>query len=363
MSAGFFVSFYFYQEHGWKLIEHPRNSIPLPWTKNSNVSVNNESRSVASGLLYCSDEYFANFSQHHHTMPEKVSWTGNKFFKPEDCSFKDPNISQCLKHRKIKNIVVIGDSQGLRYTRALIGLFKSQGVKCAQDSQRSSESPLDFFARKRAKGLKKQLESHAKQPCTSCYCLQASCSYHSQPLSVEYFALTLMNESIVVLPPHDGSDLEASNYEEFLLRVYLKDAFPDLVVMFVPLNHMKHRSFEEFNASFVDFVKTFKKMQKPSSHIYFITAPAENESRKNSKWKNVKFHGYLGTDKIYLMTKDLYRLLEPDLLQPHSNFHTFVNLVNASMPLMNTSPDGIHYGPSWYSAVVSAIFGSMCEGA
>ena len=251
----------------------------------------------------------------------------------------------------------------LRYTDALIAFLNKGGGNCTKIKVAKSrrEKRIEYYAIKNWTLNFYTGASDRPLPYT------VNCTLpENQVLQIEYISIYYFIEpSIVVRGLY--AEPTSMTFHEFLFNHYLNGRKIDLMLLFPPFNHIKYaQKIKEasFNSYIENFVSLVLKSLPRSTPIYWISTTAELEAARNQKavvFHNARYEGLLATDKIYLMNRRLYEVLQPKLLDPAYNFHGFFNMHNISSVRPDWGFDGVHLQPIWYNKAVEYFLSTFCN--
>lgn len=309
----------------------------------------------------CSNEFLRNYHEHNHRLLEDVNWTKKELFGSSACQFIPSNIRECFIKKNISSIFIMGDSQGSRYARCLEDAIANHSMKCGGhiiEYQQGKMPSIEYFS----KGFMEDQFIVKKHSCKGCASFHKECHWNKSTLtSIEYTAMEFLDDRTVTLKPHPNAENISFTYE-FLLKVYLRNRFPDLIIFFLPMNHIKQRkTLEDFRGNLTSFLALYKEVRKPNSMLYFMPGTAESDSRRARAWKNRTFFDMRPNDRIYLLNKAAFNVLEKDLLDSDSRIHIFFGLFNASRSAMYLNVDGVHFKPMWYQVVINSFISTLCQ--
>ena len=229
--------------------------------------------------------------------------------------------------------------------------FRKAGT-CVQEG---SEEKIDggytpdkqYYAR-RNHTWSKYLEIR-KRDCHSC--ISNLCVCHvtsgkkSRDVNIEYLSQKAIIGGSIKL---NKSVFRVSSSQEFMLKYYLEDRYPDLLLLFLPFHHCIHKTIDEY----VDQLKLLKQLvdeHVPSStKVFFL--PAHHTIKP----------GY--TETMLPLNQALYSLLEEDMLNPETNRYGFLDLQRISKPMTQWVLDkSTHMDGMWYQTMMSMFWEIYCN--
>ena len=305
---------------------------------------------------------------------------GVEHYQPDVCKYKYPRvpaefINQCLTKANIKSVLNMGDSIGSRYYGAL---GRTSGLPCEQirseDLGDNKWYPdLNYFTRRMEPGVAKLLTAKFRF-CRGCESKLDRCSLNqtgtSTDLYLEHIAHTMiLDDSLAIEYPSSFSrallDQQpwALTMAEVVFRYYLKDKYPDVFLIYLPLVQAKQNIPLERLPLELRYFKGLLKVYFPQK-TKFIIMPMYSEfeaPRVNEYWRNRRFEGMLASEKLAEMDRVLYEVFAEDFKNPDSNFYGFLDLFEASRSKESWSADGVHMKTTWYESVTSMFWETYCN--
>ncbi|ELU10375.1 hypothetical protein CAPTEDRAFT_187996 [Capitella teleta] len=304
------------------------------------VSMMNTSTPIADGQPVCSNDFLREYLRKHHSYPDTFKWHKMEYFQINDCAIpKLTNLSACLKRLSLKNIVLIGDSQGNRYVQSFMGILRSQKYRC---TQRPSRPTPKVYSVINLKGI-----NVTGDKCSSCkgknlHCVQAETK---ATLDFKYVELIVINGKLEAHQIDGNTTISTKTFLEFLFKIYFRS------------------SVEEFEIDLRSLMAALKSTMKPNTKIVLFPGLAEHESKRPKKaaaFFNKKYHGSLATEQIYKLTRAMWNVLEDDLVSETSNIMSHANFVNATKAATPIVIDGVHYKPQVYAHIMRTMLATMC---
>ena len=328
-------------------------------------------------LQPCSTQSFLQFFTDFSTFPENGTWcrtsSHQEVFKPSFCSFQEFDLGECLKKNHIHSVLVLGDSNGMRYFQGLRKmLIETAHVQCtlSKREQDGRHPPSKQYFLSSIKSIPYSALSVSKRNCSSCknqlYRCSSSAPNNSHSdlhIQLEYNSMYSLNDTS--LSYNDTTNQTASSvytFQEFLFKIYLKDSYPDLVLICLPYNHEKLHGVSQVMARLKALVELVQQSRTYNSQVIWLTTTAEVEyMRLKKEYVNKRYEGMLATDKIYQLNKATFDVLKPYLSHTRHKMSGFVNLVNMSRHRSFWSIDGIHYKEIWYKHVITNLLSTLCQ--
>ena len=357
----------------------------------------------------CSLGLFQKYTKINKYLVNEGKWEvkhlpGNKTvpvrFVPRICSFGCAyDNSECLSHgsfsltncaRRLGNnstkITILGDSNGRRYADGLIRLLKSdKSIKCHVIKQ----EPLPTFS------WKHRLNYYSKKPisgvlthdrdCGSCNsilvrCVKASLkgkalSVVTHNIEVEYisFEYFLDTEISIYRAAHarmGGCYKQLWNcphspsHQEFILAEYMKDNFPDWILLFTSSHDIVRDKISSIQANVGYLLRLMELYLPKTTSVLWLSLLEHTPSKFVDKtWQNVTFEGnYSLSQQIQRLNKAIFEELRVYLDKEDSKIFSFFDLQAMSTNVAPIwSSDGIHMVPKWYDHVMYSVMRTLCE--
>ena len=330
----------------------------------------------------CSDNIFREYYTSQRKFPECGQWiTKNKTntFYTNLCQWKLHNLQKCLYRKDIGSILVIGDSNGLRYFRAWVKKLKESGSHCkkvkgeVQLGHGKSIPQASYFAQ--GDPLLQQAIEVQARGCRTCSSETQLCTLplnRDQPdqhfVKIEYTSMVFFNDTSIkiVIPENTSHSLKiplAKTFPEFLFKVYLQKKYPDVIFFHPPFNHEKKFDTSLVTTKLQKVLHIILQYKAPHTQVVWVPGTAEFEARRPhraSVYINKTYNGMLATDKIYTLNRKLFDILEQHLLNPESKMTGFFNMINMSMTRDKWSLDGVHFNAAWYTHIVQYVSSVLC---
>jgi hypothetical protein len=295
------------------------------------------------------------------------------FFKPSDCYLKHPWISQtliskCLISSNVSSIATLGDSNGKLNFEALTSLIGGQESTC-QLQKEERKINRGFLADKNYfntgnNSWSKYVEAK-RRLCRTCASKAVTChvtdSGKSRDIAVEHVTLMHLIDTSIRIQTNK-SELSAPTTQEFYLKHYFTNRYPDVIIIFPPFNHMKFSSTSQNRRELKQFKFLVDKYVPSSTKIFYIPTFSEFENRRKDKtYFNKKYHGALAVPKILWLNHKLFQILERDLMNESSNIYGFFDMFSISKSRESWSTDGVHMISTWYQNEMSMFLDLFCN--
>lgn len=320
----------------------------------------------------CSEEVFKKYFKKNHKLPTNAylvrsNVLNQPYFLLDMCdfNFRNTTVASCLQKQKVKQLTIVGDAHARQYAMALMRVFANSSFECdmirkekivyIDDKNKTTYPDASYYAnRAYATWSSEVLGLRTNKQCRSsthvCYAMTGDSSIHA--LKVEYLNLMNLTSDLLTLKGWT-EDTTAKTYEEFLLKIYLKDNFPDLLILVLPEDH-KRGNYDTQKKDIIYFVNLVKKYTPPTTKVFWLPATAE-VLRKTRKKKATPL-----VEVTYRRNMALYRAIETDVMLPNALHHTFLNLFNVSLPWITSGQNGL-LPPKWYEAVITSLLALPCN--
>ncbi len=321
----------------------------------------------------CTNFLFRKHTATYDYFPSGGTWE-RSHFEPAICKFQVPGylrLKQCLVKSGLISLVTLGDSQGVRYFKAILKSFKSIASHCKRTKMEhmgdnATIPGTAYFSR----GNVTLEESFRVKPrgCRSCVSQEWVCHFmkHHPKLSVrlEYIGMGhVWDESLLIKKTVSGKlklEYSFASFQEFLFKYYLKAIQPGLILFFAPLNHDKLLQASKISTSFTNLGRVLRENILPAK-LYLIGGTSEFENRKADIWANVTFRGLTAADITERQNHMMYSALRKFFVGADRQVYPFVDMMHMSESRGSWSTDGIHFLPVWYKSVTNYLLQLFCN--
>ncbi|KAI0242892.1 hypothetical protein LSAT2_010681 [Lamellibrachia satsuma] len=242
----------------------------------------------------CSVEVIRKYCVKHNYFPTGGHWL-NSSYAPDICRVPSEEITtehlrECLSQRNVTKLVVLGDSNGLRYFKATMRLLK-KFLKCrgVKGEIGSTMPDVNYFTQ----GTKLNSSDIFVHPrdCMGCKSAAVSCTDKDTEIKLEYIVMEFFLDTEMTTvrnrwqknchPSKDVPECHQSNtYQEFLLSEYLEGNYPDVILLFSP-SHDKARSGRSKIRSDMEYLKMLIDIYVPKqTRIFWFSKISENQRQK-----------------------------------------------------------------------------------
>ena len=324
----------------------------------------------------CSVEVIRKYCVEHNYFPTGGHWL-NSSYAPDICRVPSEEITtehlrECLSQRNVTKLVVLGDSNGLRYFKATMRLLK-KFLKCrgVKGEIGSTMPDVNYFTQ----GTKLNASDIFVHPrdCMGCTSAAVSCTDKDTEIKLEYIVMEFFLDTEMTTvrnrwqknchPSKDAPECHQSNtYQEFLLSEYLEGNYPDVMLLFSP-SHDKARSGRSKIRSDMEYLKMLIDIYVPKqTRIFWFSKISENQRQKGKYWRGVVFEEKYETNAyINQLNRELFDVIRPELMKNDGNISPFFDVYDMSLGVLNWTFDGMHRRPQWYQIVLSNWIHTFCE--
>ncbi|KAI0217212.1 hypothetical protein LSAT2_030907 [Lamellibrachia satsuma] len=322
----------------------------------------------------CSVDVIRKYCIEHNYFPTGGRWV-NSTFLPDACHlpFRDipkEYLRECLTRRNITKLVVLGDSNGLRYLNSLKRLLE-KSMKCRTVKVESNLTIPDVnYFTEGTNLMASDIVVHHRD-CSGCRSKTESCSDGSLKLNIEYITMEFFQDTEVttvrnrwqVNCPHESPQgcHQSNTNQEFILSEYLVGNYPDVILLFSS-SHDKSRYEQNKVRAYIDYLKMLISMYVPNrTQVFWFSKISENLQKKPKIWINVSFDGKYNTnEQIERLNRELFDVLRPEFTIKDGKISTFFDIYDMSLGVPEWSLDGVHLKSQWYDVVLSNWFQTFC---
>ena len=289
------------------------------------------------------------------------------------CEFKPYNWPECSRKKRMRHLLMMGDSTGWFLFASMLNTTIWGGSTCriirheGAPSMSSFRPSRAYFSLGR-KSLQTPLKAR-KRGCRNCRAVIYDCKmtttwgFHN--LRLEFAPGYKFQDPSLVLSNGSSEWPPSDTFQEFLFRTYLPlSGMPDGIVIPFPLAH------EKFNGKAEDDMKKLLhlvlKFVPRTTAVFWVTDATEVEGKRRDsttqKYIKKKFgkDQLIAADMIYRLNTRIFRVLQPYMLDKTFNMFGFVNLVNMSATKADWSTDAVHYNYVWCAHVIRIFLSHFC---
>ena len=325
----------------------------------------------------CSVDVIRKYCLEHNYFPTGGRWLNSSYF-PDLCRFPSNGVNkervrECLTRRNVKKIVVLGDSNGLRYFLATKKILE-QFLKCRTlKVERGSTMPDVGYFTKGTKLKASDIVVHHRD-CSGCKSTTMSCRDSTTEINLEYVTMEffLDTEVTTVRNPWQKNCnrskearlcRQSNTYQEFIFGEYLpSNEYPDVILLFSG-NHDKARARPEKIRGDMEYLKMLiKKNIAKKTKVFWFSKFAEYWEKKPEYWKNMIYYEKWKTNPlIEHLNFELFDVLRTEFKETGGNILPFFDMYNMSLGVLDWAVDGLHRKARWYDDVLSKWIQIFCE--
>ena len=303
--------------------------------------------------------------------PDKGTWIMNKRkpirWSPDLCTFQNTthniDVDQCFRKKTVSRVLVLGDSNGLRYFSALNKFFKNCKM-VRQEGGRPREPDVTYFSTN--SNVSKSDLRFQERDCSGCKSQLKTCTLSSgRSVLIEYVVMEFLMDTEVTTyrKACPGQCLHSNTHQQFIFGEYLTGNYPDLILLFSNCHDRMRKHRAVIRAEVKYLIQLIRASVPDKSKVVWFSHNAEDESKKPEKWQNIIYDGiYKNTEHIELLNRELFILLKPELSNPNSRIDGFFDLLSIASKVERLwSADGVHFGHPWYDMVMHYFLQAYCE--
>ena len=281
-------------------------------------------------------------------------------------------LRECLVQRNVTTIIVLGDSNGLRYFRATKKLLE-QFLICRTLKQEIKYSIPDVSYFTKGTKLKASDIVVNHRDCGGCRSITESCSDNSTKINVEYISMEFYLDTEVTTVRnkwqkncHASSEAsycrQSNTNQEFILGEYLEDNYPDVLLLFSG-NHDKARAGLTKIRGDMEYLKMLVKKYVPQqTKVFWFSKITENQQQKQQYWRDLIFDGKWKTNPfLERLNYELFDVLRTEFMETDWHILPFFDIYDMSLGVLDWTLDGIHRKAEWYDAVISNWLQTFCD--
>ena len=337
-----------------------------PWAKK--CPLNNSDTQNFGSHLRCSTTLFRKYNSECGYFPTGGAWVTVSYhgesvtkFQPSACHFQWPDtekLRRSLSSVKGTHLLLVGSSQMRNYRTGMIAALQNVGYNCAliQKEQQVDRTPdVSYFSQKDTDvRAKLQVRPHH---CSGCLSSLHICSAPWGDINVEYIGMDDILDSTVRFYNRYNREKSIETFQEFMFRQFLKDRYPNVLVISPTLNHVKFKDTAAKFALDLDYLRGLMHLYLPeTTRVFWIPGVAESEKTRHSEqYLRKRVDGWLASDKINHLNHVLYAQTEHELLNVSSSVYGFLDLYQASLDRGDWYGDGVHLQPIWYRTMAAYI--------
>ena len=175
--------------------------------------------------------------------------------------------------------------------------------------------------------------------------------------------MMLSNSSILPNPKYceknrDNDPLcSVKTQQEFLLKIYLKNRFPDLMLIFTTFVHDREQSLNEIKIALLHLYDLLKETASSTSKvIFFPTAPMVLSKIPEEEVAASFVNGIDGNRKINASNHILFETLLEQISSDRDNMYGFLDLYAMATGIQQAwSLDHVHFNEHYYKTTMAYL--------
>ena len=351
--------------------------------KNCSVSVfkranQTEYYSINSSSPLCTRSLFKKYYRTNSAFMAEGYWDILTFrnriksatFLPPFCSFTRPDldlnyIRKCFLRRKIKKIVMLGDSIGKMTFTGVMAVLASSGIRQCEVMKAEEDAFITNISYYLPHGtvIPPGYVNIDSRPCHSCDAEQLRCFYKSKnnfvfsqtSIVFEFLPLNyFIDSSVRIVKPIAG--FRPTNYtQEFLFRDYLgSTGQPDVVIIVAPFLHEVRAGLQRHGKAGLkgmirNLVTILNKYLPKSTQVYWVPS----------------HYVFGGTElePVRRCNQDLFDALKTEFGAVGNRMHGTLDLLSLSCPLveLRLSYDYYHMQAKFYKVIGKHLLELLCN--
>lgn len=287
-------------------------------------------------------------------------------FQPSICKFStnpldSKFVTKCLAERNITKIIIMGASNGKRLFNGLVSVLSVAINSCKKIRQERSTlddfwPDLRYYLGKRKYNLTTDVVS-VRRRCMTCKAELIKCHYKvnnkRRTLVLEHLAMNEVfgNNMRVIRTIEDIQS--TNNSQDIIFKYYLKDNYPDVLILVMPCIHEilannveGGKSGARLKVLLQQFLDLLKKTVPKSTQIFWM--PSHYFSPPN-------------LEKVRLCNEILFQVLKDEISALDSNMHGTLNLFELGCTMKCLRADHAHMTPTWYDVISSHLMEQLCN--
>ena len=328
----------------------------------------------------CSLNLIQNYLKTCGYFPSKGLWNNEiTHYDPGFCTLPRSehfhhHMSHSLVSNNISRILIIGDSNGARYSNALQSGLQNIGYQCKV----VKSEQMGFFPDKkyylRDMGLDPSVLEMKERTCQSCTskkieCVPKNSHGNLKRLIMEYVSMMVITtDSIVPNKSYCATNwhpvCNISTQQEFLFRAYLKDNYPQLIVIASTFAHDWDKSFDFVWNGLEDIVDLVEDTAPSNTQVVWLPMTAINMPIYVNKIVDQPqflkiYEGFNYEDRVHALNHLLYHVVGKHFTQSKEKvlWYPFFDLYRMSKQKQSQlAKDGVHFKPKWYNYIIGYLF-------
>ena len=301
--------------------------------------------------------------------------TNGTFAPPGDysCWFPNSAIRRNLTTpdncQPVSRILLLGDSNGRRYTDAMVSWIQVCGWSCnitkeaAQQLSNRYLPDINYFIREPM--IKLDHIRYRSQDCHSCASVKYECTQKSgKRLTLEYLSVQYLIDAEITTVRKGKMCKErllcdqSNTYQEFIFREYLAGRYPDVFFYFLNSHDLGRSTLKHIKLSAEYFFNIVDSYMPKNSIVFLISSMKRVLHRDPHKFP---YENNLNSNqKQYAINKIVYEAAESRLKDENKQWYAFPDLYDESNTTDHLYSDYIHRTPIWYEDITRHLLQLIC---
>ena len=316
----------------------------------------------------CSMEVIKKYCIDHNYFPTGGRWINSSYF-PDLCRFPSTNITkerlrECLTRRNVKKVVVLGDSNGVRYFGATMKLLQTfMPCKTVKREDGVYKPDVKYFTN----GTKLKASDIVvhNRDCGGCTSIAVKCSHNTMEITIEYISMEYyMDTEITTVrnlwqhnchPSKNAPTCRQSNsYQEFIFSEYLEDNYPDVILLFSGSHDYLRYGLTKIRGDMEYLKMLIKKYVPEQTKLFWFSRISQYPKQKRESEEELNV-------LIERSNLELFDVLRTEFVETDGRILPFFDVFDMSLGVRDWAVDGVHRKSEWYAVVLSSWMQTFCE--
>jgi hypothetical protein len=130
----------------------------------------------------------------------------------------------------------------------------------------------------------------------------------------------------------------------------------------MPFNHAMYATLEKYTEQLQQLRQIINSYIPHETRVFYVTTFSEFDNKNVDKSKRFKrIDGLLRSDRIEILNRALYGVIEDDLLNATSNKYGFLDVFPMSKSRESWNTDSQHMIPIWYETEMTMFLDLFCN--
>ena len=320
--------------------------------------------------------------------PSEGQWVKNgeaRFYIPELCTFLETRnlskeyIGECFRTKKLRELLILGDSNGRRYHTAFRKFLTNIAYKCKEikaEVARSNLPDVSYFVHGTNINVS-DIRIH-RRDCNTCRSVLTQCASESElvpDVQLEYIAMEYnkdtelstchVPESRAQSTPtkYEHKEFDSRNHlpesnttQEFIFMEYLKGRYPDFIFLFGNSHDCctrKKKNLSQVQEELEYLLNLLNNSLPIVSKVMWLPVHGHYWPRKK---KSLDWEEYQSINRLW------FDVLKPAIAQG-TNMYGFFDLQSISKEILPIWVDNlpVHLAVPWYDLLASFIMQTICN--